>query len=210
MKRTDRATYASTPSGSDPLHRLLNEHEARELLAQAQKYDSRALTRIYHLFADRVFRFIYYRVQERSRAEELTAEVFVRMLEGVANFRFGKGDAGLQLTGWIFTIARNLVIDEYRRERTRRIIEPLPDDWEEQVDDAANLDLRITRADLQRALAQLTEEQQTVLLLRFEEGLTSAQIAQILGKTETAVKALQRQGLAAMARFLGGDRAARA
>jgi RNA polymerase sigma-70 factor (ECF subfamily) len=55
------------------------------------------------------------------------------------------------------------------------------------------------------ALARLTEEQQTVILLRFEEGWTSAQIAQVLGKTETAVKALQRRGLAALARQLSPE-----
>ncbi len=187
---------------SDTLHQLLSQQDARELLRRAQQYEERALTQIYHLFSDRVFRFIYYRVQDRPRAEELTNEVFVRMLESVERFRPSGDDAALVLTGWIFTIARNMVIDDYRRQKIRAA-EPLSEDAEADLpDEAFDLNLHLTRVDLQNALARLTEEQQTVLLMRFEEGFTSAQIAKMMGKTEMAIKALQRRGLAAMARLL--------
>lgn len=196
----------SSTSGSDTsndvLHQLVTPDEARELLRRAQEYDERALSRIYNLFADRVFRFIYYRIQDRPRAEDLANEVFVRMLENVVKFRPGGDDAALALTGWIFTIARNLIIDDYRRQKTRAA-EPLPEDDSDLVDSSFDLDMHLTRADLQKALAQLTEEQQTVLLLRFEEGFTSAQIGKMMGKTEMAIKALQRRGLATMGRLLG-------
>lgn len=187
-------------SSTDTLHQILPPAEARELLGRAQKFEERALTRIYTLFNDRVFRFIYYRVQDRPRAEDLTNEVFVRMLESIEKFRPGGEDAALVLTGWIFTIARNLIIDDYRRQRIRTA-EPLPED-DQDLADTFDMDLHLTRADLQTALAKLTEEQQTVLLFRFEEGFTSAQIAKMMGKTEMAIKALQRRGLAAMARLL--------
>ncbi|MCG3141068.1 MAG: ECF RNA polymerase sigma factor SigX [Anaerolineae bacterium] len=191
---------------ADSMHELLPPAEARELLRRAQAYEERALTRLYQLFSDRIFRFIYYRIQDRPRAEELTNEVFVRLLENVENFRPGGGDVTLALTGWIFTIARNLIIDDYRRQK-KRAAEPLPDDDTALADETLDLDVRLTRADLQIALAQLTEEQQTVLLLRFEEGFTSAQIATMMGKTDMAIKALQRRALATMARLLTLPRA---
>jgi RNA polymerase sigma-70 factor (ECF subfamily) len=189
-------------SSTDTLHQLLPPAEARELLRRAQQYEERALTRIYNIFNDRVFRFIYYRIQDRARAEDLTNEVFVRMLEGVEKFRPSGDDAALVLTGWIFTIARNIVIDDYRRQKIRTA-EPLPEGDDDLLDETFDMELHLTRADLQAALAQLTEEQQTVLLMRFEEGFTSAQIAKMMGKTEMAIKALQRRGLAAMARLIG-------
>lgn len=189
-------------SAGDSLHHLLPPDEARELLRRARQYEERALTRIYNLFSDRVFRFIYYRVQDRPRAQDLTNEVFVRMLENIENFRPGGDDPSLVLTGWIFTIARNMLVDEYRRQKIRAT-EPLPEGDHEMADEGFDLDLHLTRADLQAALQRLTEEQQTVLLLRFEEGFTSAQIAKMMGKTDMAIKALQRRGLAAMARLLG-------
>lgn len=193
---------ALAPSvGSDNLHQLLPPAEARDLLRRAQAYEERALTRLYNVFSDRVFRFIYYRIQDRARAEDLTNEVFVRMLESVEKFRPVGDDASLVLTGWIFTIARNLIIDDYRRAKVRAT-DPLPENDQDLPDDAFDMDLHLTRADLQKALGQLTEEQQTVLLMRFEEGFTSIQIAKMLGKTEMAIKALQRRGLAAMARLL--------
>ncbi len=80
---------------------------------------------------------------------------------------------------------------------------PLPEDIDELADSRNDLELHLTRADLQAALGQLTEEQQTVLLLRFEEGFTSGQIAKMMGKTDMAIKALQRRGLASMARLMG-------
>lgn len=183
----------------------LTDQEARELARRASEYDERALARVYDLFADRVFRFLYYRVPDRPRAEELTSEVFVRLLEKIRDFRLAEKDAAMLLTGWIFTIARNLVIDEARRMLARRETEPLPED--DLIEGEPGLELHITRADLQAALACLTEEQQTVLVLRFEEEWTSAQIAQLMGKTVMAIKALQRRGLAALARLLVSETA---
>jgi RNA polymerase sigma-70 factor (ECF subfamily) len=120
----------------------------------------------------------------------------------IGNFRLGAEGHALALTGWIFRIAHNLVIDEYRREKVRGEMDSWPDDWEEATAPEFAEDFHLTRADLQMALRRLTDEQQTVILMRFEEGMTSAEIARILGKTETAVKALQRRGLASLARYL--------
>jgi RNA polymerase sigma-70 factor (ECF subfamily) len=189
----------------DNVHQLLPPAEARDLLRRAQAFEDRALTRLYNLFSDRVFRFIYYRIQDRERAQDLANEVFVRMLENIGQFRPSGEDTSLVLTGWIFTIARNLIIDDYRRNKVR-VTEPLPENDDDLEDKNFDLDVHLNRADLQKALAQLTEEQQTVLLMRFEEGFTSAQVAKMMGKTEMAIIALQRRGLATMARLLEGDR----
>lgn len=197
-------SQALAPNALDNLHQLLPPAEARDLLRRAQEYEERALTRLYNLFSDRVFRFIYYRIQDRARAEDLTNEVFVRMLESIEKFRPTGDDPSLVLTGWVFTIARNLIIDDYRRRQVRAT-EPLPENDDDVEDKTFDMDLHLTRADLQQALGQLTEEQQTVLLMRFDEGFTSAQIGKMMGKTEMAIKALQRRGLATMARLLQGE-----
>jgi len=186
---------------------LLDDAEAKQLVQAAQQYDDRALTRVYQLYADRIFRYILFRLGERGRAEELTGEVFVRFLENVGEFRLGPQGHSLALTGWIFRIAHNLIIDEYRRQKVRNVVDLVSDDGDEPVDNTLPEDLHLTRADLQLGLKQLTDEQQTVILLRFEEGMTSAEIARILGKTETAIKALQRRGLAALARYLAPTQA---
>jgi RNA polymerase sigma-70 factor (ECF subfamily) len=180
----------------------LDDAEARQLLRAAQQYDDRALARIYQMYSDRIFRYVFFRIGERNRAEDLTGEVFVRLLENVGNFRLGPSGHSLALTGWIFRIAHNLVIDEYRRQKVRGEIDSPNDGEQDPIDPDMSLDFQLTRADLQSALKRLTGEQQTVILLRFDQGMTSGEIAQILGKTETAVKALQRRALAALQRHL--------
>lgn len=180
-------------------HQWLSDEDARDLVERARAFDERALSQVYALFADRLFRFVYYRVQDRPHAEELTSQVFVRFLENIGKFKVPVQDTALIFTGWVFTIARNLIIDDARRAGARRADEPLAED---DLESGFDTELHLTRVDLQSALAQLTEEQQTVLLLRFEEGWTTEQIARMMGKTEMAIKALQRRGLAAMARLL--------
>lgn len=183
---------------------LLNDVEARQLLRAAQQFDDRALARIYQMYSDRIFRYVFFRVGERNRAEDLTGEVFVRMLENIGNFRIGAQGHALALTGWVFRIAHNLIIDEYRRQKVRVEAEPQYDDDDDNdiADPDMSLEIHLTRADLQSALKRLTDEQQTVILLRFDQGLTNGEISHILGKTETAVKALQRRALAALQRHL--------
>lgn len=191
----------------DATSHILDDAEAQQLVHAAQQYDDRALARVYQLYADRIFRYAFFRIGERARAEELTGEVFVRFLENVGTFRLGAQGHAFALTGWLFRIAHNLVIDEYRRQKVRNEVDLMPDEWDEPVDNSLPEDFQLTRADLQIGLRQLTDEQQTVILLRFEEGMTSAEIARILGKTETAIKALQRRGLAALARYLAPTQA---
>ena len=192
---------AETAAG-DGTSQLLDDAEVRQLLHAARQDDDRALARIYQMYSDRIFRYVYFRIGERNRAEDLTGEVFVRLLENIANFRLGAHGHALALTGWIFRIAHNLVIDEYRRRKVRDEIDSYPDGDEETVDPDMTLDLHLTRADLESALRLLTGDQQSVILLRFDQGMTSAEIGQVLGKTETAVKALQRRALASMQRHL--------
>ncbi|MGB8648738.1 MAG: RNA polymerase sigma factor, partial [Anaerolineae bacterium] len=188
--------------GAQGLTLILDDAEAERLVRAAQRYEDRAITRLYQLYADRILRYIFYRVGERGRAEELTGEVFVRFLENIGTFRLGAQGQTLALTGWIYRIAHNIVIDEYRRRKVRHDVEELPEDWEENYAVGPGMDVHLTRADLQLALRRLTDEQQTVILLRFEEGLESSEVAQIMGKTETAIKALQRRALATLARLL--------
>jgi RNA polymerase sigma-70 factor, ECF subfamily len=196
---TSRATG---PAAGFESWQLLDDAEARQLLRAAQQYDDRALARIYQMYADRVFRYIFYRIGERNRAEDLTGEVFVRLIENIGGFRLGARGHALALTGWIFRIAHNLIVDEYRRRRVRNEVDTVPQDDDVTIDPAMSLDLHLNRADLQSALLRLTGDQQSVILLRFDQGMSNAEIGKILGKTETAVKALQRRALAALQRHL--------
>ena len=175
------------------------------IIQSARRGDSPALARLYELYADRVFRFVRARLMDAGTAEDLAADVFVSVVEKLNTFRPAPGGAAASLTGWIFTIARNRVID-HQRHSARRPTADLPD---EQADELLPSNFRIDApqiesVDLANAIRTLTEEQQSVILLRFQQDLPFSQIAQTLGKSEEAVKALQRRALASLARNLAG------
>lgn len=170
------------------------------LIERAASGDPAAIGSLYDLYAPKIHSYIYHRVSDITIAEDLTGQVFLRMIESVQG---GKGWR-TSFSGWLYRIAHNLVIDQYRKrsQATFSDIEdsphiPAPDNDPYQVA-ADNLDSEA----LIRAINTLTEEQAQVITLRFLESYSIAEVAQILDKTEGAIKALQYRGVASMRRFL--------
>lgn len=165
--------------------------------------DPHALSTIYDLYAVRIYSYIYHRVGDANLAEDLTAQVFLRMLEALRNDRAWT----VSFSGWLYRIAHNLVIDFYRRSGHGRHI-----DLDAKADtpaegqgpeDAAELKLAHDRVRV--ALTRLTEEQAQVVTLRFLEEKSIAEVAHIIGKSEGAVKALQYRAVAALRRIMEGE-----
>lgn len=174
------------------------QEEAR-WIQRAKEGNSAAFAEIYEHYQPIVYRYIFYRVGDAATAEDLTAEVFVRLVENIGRFTY----RGRPLLAWLYTIARNVVIDHYRRvgqSPTLPLDERLvatkdgPEEAFEQV---------LTQQRLAAAIARLTEDQRQVVLLRFVEGLDSETVARMLGRPVGAVKALQHRALAALRRILG-------
>jgi RNA polymerase sigma-70 factor (ECF subfamily) len=170
----------------------------------ARRREPGAVTRVYTAYAPALFRFFMAAVGDRHQAEDLTGTAIVSAIEGLPGFR-GPVDA---LGGWLFQIARHDLYD-YRRRQARSRNEPLDDNLPEAAAAAGAVDpeeLAIERLEGTRvmaALGKLSPDQREVLLLRMAGGLTAPEVAEILGKTTGAVKALQHRGLASMARVLG-------
>jgi len=170
--------------------------EEKGLIRRAKECDEAAWAEIYERHKQNIYRYIYYRVSNASLAEDLTQEVFLRALESIDSFAF----RGIGLSSWLYRIARNLVIDHYRRQPERAEL-PL----EEGLLAAAEEDLG-RQQELREALDCLTDEQREVVILRFVNGLSTAEVAQVLDKSEGAVKSLQHRALAALGRILKGER----
>jgi RNA polymerase sigma-70 factor, ECF subfamily len=179
-------------------------------LVAARRREPAAVTRIYTAYAPALFRFFMAAVGDRHQAEDLTGTAFVSAIEGLPRF-YGPVEA---LGGWLFQIARHDLYD-FRRRQARSRIEPLENHLPEAAAEAGAEDpeeLAIDRVDADRvvaALRELSEDQRQVLLLRMAAGLTAPEVAQTLGKTIGAVKALQHRGLASLARVLDGLRSPR-
>ncbi|MGC9334470.1 MAG: RNA polymerase sigma factor, partial [Anaerolineae bacterium] len=145
-----------------------------------------------------LYRYIYYHTHHRDTAEDLTAEVFTRMLEQLAA---GYGPEH-NLRAWLYRVAHNAVVDESRR-RAHRDHDPLDEraaladgDVERKTEQSIVMERART------ALGELTPDQRAVLVLKYLEGYGNRDVAQMLGTTVGAVKALQHRGLEAMRRCL--------
>jgi RNA polymerase sigma-70 factor, ECF subfamily len=170
-----------------------------ELVRRAKDGDESALVEIYNQCQAPVYRYVYYRVGSAAVAEELTAEVFVRMVERLDSFR----DLGRPILAWLYTIAHNLVIDQLRRQGRIALL-PLDDAMAAEEDGQPHqvAEVREARSNLLAALQRLTEPQRQVILLKFMEARSNAEVAAILGKDEGSVKSLQHRALAALRRNL--------
>jgi RNA polymerase sigma-70 factor, ECF subfamily len=173
-----------------------------DLLA-ARQLEPAAVTRVYTAYAPALFRFFMAAIGDRHEAQDLTGSVFVSVIEALPGFR-GPVEA---LGGWLFRIARNDLYD-YRRKQARSPgLAPLEDHLDEAAADAVDPEeLAIERLEGTRvmaALRQLSDDQRQVLLLRMAAGLTTPEVAAVMGKKTGAIKALQHRGLASLARVLG-------
>ncbi len=172
--------------------RSVDEHD---LIRRAQQRDAEAFSELYRRHVDLIFRYVLLRVSDEDVAEDLTSEVFVRALESLVTYE----DRGAPLAAWLYRIANARVIDHWRRTQ-RREVSLDADDLKEPVDPPAG-DV-VAYKTLAESLRLLTGEQQEVIILKFVEGYSIAEIAQITGRTEGAVKALQHRALASLARLM--------
>ncbi|HEY76952.1 MAG TPA: sigma-70 family RNA polymerase sigma factor [Thermoflexia bacterium] len=174
-----------------------SDEEAR-LIQRAKAGDPDAFAEIYDRYQPAIYRYIFYRIGDESTAEDLTSEVFVRLVERIDRFTY----RGRPLLAWLYTIARNLVTDHYRQSGSPQLL-PLEEGLvADSGDPEEAADRALVQRRLARAIARLTEDQRRVILLRFVEGMDTRSVAQVLGKPVGAVKALQHRALAAMRRIL--------
>jgi RNA polymerase sigma-70 factor (ECF subfamily) len=169
----------------------LRDFELNGLVDDAKKGDEYALGKLCEYFYGKVYRFLFYKVNNIEDAEDLTGEV---CLKAVKALKHQNGS----IEAWIFKIAANVLTDFYRRRNVRKVVENR-DDINEKIYDEKNApDSLLLQRELQQKLAYLTKEQQDVIILRFIEGYETKEIADILKKPVGAIRALQFRALAAL------------
>jgi RNA polymerase sigma-70 factor (ECF subfamily) len=169
----------------------------KQLVKRAQQGDKQALAALYDEYQPRIYRYVFYRVGDVALAEDLTAEVFVSMVKSIRTYQ----EQGRPFLAWLYTIAGNTVRMYHRRPQTEWL--PLPETLtDDAADPVAMLQTRLTHAQLMAAMPHLTEAQQQVILLKFVEGFSNAEVSVYCGLSEGAVKSLQVRALAALKRVL--------
>jgi RNA polymerase sigma-70 factor (ECF subfamily) len=180
------------------------EHVAMWMLVRAaQQGDGEAFGLLYDRYVDSVFRFVYYRVNDRALAEDFTSETFLRALRRISSINYQGRDIG----AWFITIARNIVFDHAKSARYR--LELTTGDVIEgnEVDDGPELAVltNLTNVRLLEAVNTLGDEQKECIVLRFLNGLSVAETASVMGKNDGAIKALQHRAVKRLATVLGDE-----
>ncbi len=190
---------ASGPVGTTPLNQRASSQELRRLVEQAQRGDRHALEELYLLHFDRIYSYLHMSVGNRHDAEDLTTQVFVKMLESIGKFRWRSAP----FSAWLFRIAHNLAMDHFRANKRWQPEEevPEPDPGEGSAAEQEALE-SIGRQSMLQLIEKLSHEQQQVLTLKFVFNFSNADAATILDKTDGAIKSLQHRALASLQRQL--------
>jgi RNA polymerase sigma-70 factor (ECF subfamily) len=168
--------------------------DEREAVESARGSNPEAVGWLYERYFDRIYRYVYIKIGDATEAEDLTEQVFLKMIESIDKFEW----QGTTFAAWLYRIAHNLIIDAHRRHARRPQVplEPVGDTMPSERDDPHQLAERSDLRDhLLVCMDQLTDLQAQVITLKFGAGLSNLEVAAILDRTEGAVKALQHSAL---------------
>jgi RNA polymerase sigma-70 factor (ECF subfamily) len=167
----------------------------QELIVRAKQGDSEAVGALYEQFRLGIFRYLYYRSGDTHAADDLTSEVFLRMIRALPGFRLQE----TAFQAWLYQIARNVLNDHYRQARSRNHVQ-LEENLMEGTETIRSrpVERALNSVTLQRALDRLSVEQRDVIVMRFVSGMPIGEVAQALNRSEDAVKGLQRRALASL------------
>jgi RNA polymerase sigma-70 factor, ECF subfamily len=177
--------------------------EERVLVEKAVTGDANAFGDLYEIHVDAIFRYVYYRTGQIHDAEDLTEQIFLKAWEALSNYK----DYGNPFSSWLYRIAHNIVVDYHRQRKSiPTSLNALPIDIEEN-EPSAPLGQVIRKEEftiLADAISRLPLEHQQIIVLRFVEGLSHAEIARIIGKNEGTCRMIQHRALIALQTFMNG------
>lgn len=167
------------------------------ILAKARLGEQEAFSELYNLYFKKIYRFIYFRVSHKEAAEDLAEEVFIKLL---GKLRSLKDDKSFE--GWLYQIARNLVIDYYRQKKSDVALQEVENTliYESNILDTLQLEER--QKILLELMKDLSSEQQIVLKLKFYEQLENAEIAALLNKNEGSIRVIQHRAITKLQELL--------
>lgn len=172
--------------------------EIEKLVDRAKNGDGDAFGGLYDMYVDRVYRHIYYRVSNTADAEDLTQQVFIKAWQAIGSYR----KTASSFLAWLIKISHNLVIDFYRSRKSEAYIDLDITVTKPETDPAHLAETQFNRQEIRQAINKLHGDQQQVILMRFIEDFSYAEIAAALGKSEGAIRVILHRGLAKLKTIL--------
>ena len=181
------------------IQRTISIADEENIVVRAQRQDTEAFTQLYDAYFDKIYRYVAVRIRNEMEAEDIAQQVFMKMLQSISSYQC----KGVPFSAWLYRIAHNQVIDFLRQQNKKATLDiegmPLPDSGD---DPQHIIELQFDIEHLKQAMKKLTPSQQEVLSLRFTGDLSIAECAQIMGKSEGAIKALQHSAVQALKRVM--------
>jgi RNA polymerase sigma-70 factor, ECF subfamily len=177
--------------------------ETWRLVRLSQEGDGEAFGLLYDRYVDIVYRFVYFRINDRALAEDFTSETFLRALRRIGTISYQGRDIG----AWFITIARNIVLDHLKSARHRLELTTADTlEGKEQAESTESAVLGLLQSErLMQAVSQLGDEQRECVMLRFVQGLSVSETAGVMGKNDGAIKALQHRAVRKLAELVGAE-----
>jgi len=175
--------------------------DEKSLVQRAKQQDQEAFAQLYEAYFDKIYRYIVIRIGNKTEAEDLTQQVFLKALKSISSFRW----QGVPFSAWLYRIAHNQVVD-YLRKNKKRVTVQLDESLVSHEDDPqSTAERKLDIEQLVAATKQLTEAQREVISLRFAGELPVAEVAKVVGRSEGAVKALQHSGIVSLRKALSRE-----
>lgn len=182
----------------------LSLEQERALVARASQGEPRAVGALYDLYVTQVYRYCLGRVRHHADAEDLTEEIFLKVMGAIEGFEWrvlGESERS-PFRSWLFRIAHNHVISFHRRAAARGATSELSETLRDERRGPQELtETKLTIAEVMEVVRQLPDAQRDVILLRFVSGLSVAETAEVLDKQQTNVKVLQHKGIQRLKRL---------
>lgn len=177
--------------------------DERLLASRASQGDRAAYGALYEQYVDKIYRYVYFKVGQQAETEDLTSQTFMKAWDAIGDYEWRNHPFG----AWLFRIAHNLVVDYHRARRENVALDNATPQLErrasrDEVRPERVLAEMLTMERVRQAVGRLTEEQQQVLILRFFEGLSTGEVADIMGKRRGAIRGLQFRALSALREML--------
>jgi RNA polymerase sigma-70 factor, ECF subfamily len=177
-------------------HRSAEELEAERLLIEAAQRDRAAFAPLYERYVEQIFAYAHTLTRNRELAEDVTASTFAKAIEDLPRFEW----RGVPYSAWLYRVASNLVARQARRPAWSDL------DMHQPVDEASPeliVEQRTREAEVRAAVAELPDDQRQAVLLRFSGGLRNREIADIMERSEGAVKLLTFRAVTTLRKQLG-------
>jgi RNA polymerase sigma-70 factor, ECF subfamily len=188
-KRNNTGKQNKEPKQADQTD-VNSNARAIELVDRASGGDIEAFGNLYRIYIDQIYRYIYYRVNNRMLAEDITEDVFLKAWKSVKSCK-GKGQTFLS---WLYRIAHNQIVDNFRSSRREGL--PLEENYlSTSISSDSELDSSLKWQEVVRVITTLPPNQEQVMTLKFMEGLSNQEVGAIMGKSEGAIRILQMRAL---------------